>query len=81
MSQFVYQSHNEREIMSEVMLETKDVAKCLGLSVRRVRKLLSSQKLRHVRIGRQFFIPEEALQEFLLLHMVMPKFIEKLELD
>ena len=32
--------------MSEAMLETKDVAECLGLSVRRVRRLLSSKKLR-----------------------------------
>jgi len=56
--------------MSEVMLETKDVAQCLGLSVRRVRRLLSSKKLRHVRIGRQFFVPEEAVQEFLSQNMV-----------
>jgi len=39
--------------MSEAMLETKAVAECLGLSVRRVRRLLSSKKLRHVRIGTQ----------------------------
>lgn len=52
------------------MLETKDVAQCLGLSVRRVRRLLSSKKLRHVRIGQQFFVPEEAVQEFLSQNMV-----------
>ncbi len=56
--------------MSEVLLETKDVAQCLGLSVRRVRRLLSSKKLRHVRIGRQFFVPEEAVKEFLSQNMV-----------
>ena len=56
--------------MSEAMLETKDVAQSLGLSVRRVRRLLSSKKLRHVRIGRQFFVPEEAVQEFLSQNML-----------
>jgi excisionase family DNA binding protein len=56
--------------MSEAMLETKDVAQSLGLSVRRVRRLLSSEKLRHVRIRRQFFVPEEAVQEFLSQNMV-----------
>lgn len=56
--------------MSEAMLETKDVAQCLGLSVRRVWRLLSSRMLRHVRIGRQFFVPEKAVQEFLSQNMV-----------
>ena len=61
--------------MSEVMLETKDVAQCLGLSVRRVRMLLSSKKLRHIRIGRQFFVPKDAVQEFLSQNMVEPRLI------
>ena len=64
------QEINVQEVMSEAMLETKDVAKCLCLSVRRVRRLLSSKKLRHVRIGRQFFVPEQAVEEFLSQNMV-----------
>jgi len=59
--------------MSEALLETKDVAKRLSISVRRVRKLLASEQLRHVRIGRQFLVPERAVAEFLDAHMVQSK--------
>lgn len=59
--------------MSETLLETKDVADRLCISVRRVRKLLATEQLSHVKIGRQFFVPEYALEDFLFEHMVHSK--------
>lgn len=56
--------------MSEMMLEPKDVAERLSLSVRRVRSLLGDRRLRHVRVGRRFLVPESALDEFLAAHTV-----------
>ncbi|WP_416543685.1 MULTISPECIES: helix-turn-helix domain-containing protein [Phaeobacter] len=52
------------------MLESKDVAERLSLSVRHVRSLLGSRQLRHVRVGRRFLVPESALDEFLAAHTV-----------
>lgn len=56
--------------MSEMMLEPKDVAERLSLSVRHVRSLLGDRQLRHVRVGRRFLVPESALDEFLAAHTV-----------
>ncbi len=56
--------------MSEVMLEPKDVAERLSLSVRHVRSLLGDRRLRHIRVGRRFLVPESALDEFLDAHTV-----------
>ena len=56
--------------MSEIMLEPKDVAERLSLSVRHVRSLLGDRRLRHIRVGRRFLVPESALDEFLAAHTV-----------
>lgn len=38
----------------------------------RVRKLIASNQLRHIRIGKTVYVPEGAIEEFLDAHMVQP---------
>lgn len=54
-------------------LETpKELAKRLGWPERRVRSLISTRQLRHVKVGGMYFVPEGAFTEFLCANMVEP---------
>ncbi|WP_405405238.1 helix-turn-helix domain-containing protein [Paracoccus sp. Ld10] len=54
-------------------LETpKELANRLGWPERRVRSLITSKQLRHVKVGGMYFVPTGAFDEFLKAHMVEP---------
>ncbi|MCL7466230.1 helix-turn-helix domain-containing protein [Phaeovulum sp. NW3] len=54
-------------------LETpKELAQRLGWPERRVRSLISTKQLRHVKIGGMYFVPQGAFDEFLNANMVEP---------
>lgn len=55
-------------------LETpKELAQRLGWPERRVRSLISTKQLRHLKIGGMYFVPEGAFDEFLSANMVEPE--------
>ncbi|WP_175580874.1 MULTISPECIES: helix-turn-helix domain-containing protein [Celeribacter] len=55
-------------------LETpKELAQRLGWPERRVRSLISTRQLRHVKIGGLYFVPDGAMDEFLNARMVEPQ--------
>ncbi|MBN8500343.1 MAG: hypothetical protein J0M19_04230 [Sphingomonadales bacterium] len=49
------------------------MAKRTGWPERRIRNLIATERLRHVRIGGNIFLPINALEEFLEANMVEPK--------
>jgi excisionase family DNA binding protein len=55
-------------------LETpKELAQRLGWPERRVRSLIATKQLRHVKIGGLYFVPDGAMDEFLDARMVEPQ--------
>ena len=50
----------------------KEMALRSGWPIARIRNLIASKKLRHVRIGGNIFIPTDAIDEYLSLNMVEP---------
>lgn len=50
----------------------REVAERLGWPLVRVRKLIRSKQLRHVKIGGMYFVPLGAFDEFIEAHMVKP---------
>jgi len=58
----------------QATLETpKELASRLGWPERRVRSLISSKQLRHVKVGGMYFVPVEAFDEFLAANMIEPQ--------
>jgi len=51
----------------------RQLAKRTGWPERRIRNLIATERLRHVRIGGNIFLPINALEEFLEANMVEPK--------
>ncbi|NIY78995.1 helix-turn-helix domain-containing protein [Celeribacter sp. HF31] len=49
------------------------MAQRLGWPERRVRSLISTRQLRHVKIGGLYFVPDGAMDEFLNARMVEPQ--------
>lgn len=55
-------------------LETpRELAARIGWPLGRVRMLINSNKLRHIRIGGSVHVPAGAIEEFLQSHMVEPR--------
>jgi excisionase family DNA binding protein len=51
--------------MAETMYTVDEVAKMLRVSTETIRKLIASGEIRAKRVGRQFRISQEALDEYL----------------
>lgn len=56
---------SEKEQGDPVVYTIEDVARILKVDDQTVRKLIASRELRHKRVGRQFRITREMLQEYL----------------
>ena len=62
--------------MSVNFESAKSLAAKTGWPESRIRKLIASNQLRHVRIGRKVYLPEGAIEEFLETNMVKPRAVE-----
>lgn len=59
--------------MSDTELFTpRELADISGWPERRIRKLLQKGALRHVRIGTGYYLPRNAIEEFIRENMVIP---------
>lgn len=56
----------------------KELAKISGWPERRIRKLVSSGQLMHIRIGTSILLPQNAISEFVDRNMVIPNQAEQL---
>ena len=54
-----------REILGVKMYNVKEVTKILGVTTQTVRLYIKQQKLRAVRIGKPYFISEEAIRFYI----------------
>jgi putative molybdopterin biosynthesis protein len=52
-------------LMSETMYTVEEIAKMLRVSTETVRKLIAQGEIRAKRVGRQYRISQEALNEYL----------------
>jgi excisionase family DNA binding protein len=55
------------------LVSPRQLAKQSGWSERRIRRLIASKEIRHLRIGKQCLLPPNALELFLAANMVNPK--------
>jgi excisionase family DNA binding protein len=55
------------------LLSPRELARQSGWSESRIRRLIARNEIRHVRIGASIYAPEDALEEFLNLNMVVPQ--------
>ena len=62
--------------MSVNFESAKSLAAKTGWPESRIRQLIASNQLRHVRIGRTVYLPEGAIEEFLQTNMVEPRAVE-----
>ncbi len=53
-----------------LLLTIRDVAKLLAVSERTVARLIAARKIRHLRVGRQVRLEQEAIQDYLKAHTV-----------
>ncbi len=58
--------------MRQGLESPKQLAARSGWPERRVRMLIANNKLRHIRIGGNLFLPLDAIDEFLRQNMVEP---------
>ena len=56
----------------EELLSPKELAIHVGWPVRRIRNLISSNLIRHIRIGGNIFAPKDAINEYIQTNMVEP---------
>jgi excisionase family DNA binding protein len=59
--------------MSQGLESPKQLAARSGWPERRIRNLIATNKLRHIRIGGNLYIPTDAIEEYLRLNMVRPE--------
>ncbi|PKP90549.1 MAG: DNA-binding protein [Alphaproteobacteria bacterium HGW-Alphaproteobacteria-14] len=55
------------------LLTPREMANLSGWSVKSIRKLLTQRRIRHVKRGNRYLIPESAISEFLESNMVEPE--------
>ena len=55
------------------LLTPRQLAQRSGWSVKTIRKLLAERRIRHLKRGNRYLIPQNAIQEFLDTNMVEPE--------
>lgn len=58
--------------MQSQLLSPKQLADRCGWPVGRIRSLIAKREIRHVRIGGSLFLPETAIEEYLIANMIEP---------
>ncbi len=54
------------------LLTPRQMAHHSGWSVKAIRKLLAERRIRHLKRGNRYLIPQNAINEFLVANMVEP---------
>ncbi|QBY00118.1 DNA-binding protein [Rhodophyticola sp. CCM32] len=54
------------------LLSPKELAEKSGWPERRIRSLIASKQIKHLKIGSTFFLPEDAVSDFVQRNMVVP---------
>ncbi len=57
----------------EILESPKELAERIGWPLARVRKLIRTKQVRHVKIGGLYFIPAGAMEDFLTKKTVEPQ--------
>ena len=60
------------DFMANDLESPKQLAMRSGWPERRIRNLIAANKIRHVKIGGNIFLPTDAIDEYLSLNMVEP---------
>jgi len=58
--------------MIEALISPREAASRAGWPERRVRQMIARNELRHLRVGRRIFLPENAIVDFIRLNMTGP---------
>lgn len=53
-------------------LSPRELANKTGWPEKRIRDLIASKELRHIKVRSRFFVPSDALEEFIARNMVEP---------
>lgn len=54
------------------LLSPREIALKTGWPITRIRNLINKKEIRHVRIGGNLFLPENAIDEYVTANMVNP---------
>ena len=57
------------------LLSPREMAKQSGWPESRIRRLINSRRLRHVRLDGLLLVPEDAIEEFMAANMVEPEVV------
>lgn len=55
------------------LFSPRELSKISGWPEKRIRNLIASGDLKHVKIGANYFAPEDAIEDFLRRNMVTPE--------
>lgn len=58
------------------LLSPRELAEKSGWPERRIRSLIASKQIKHLKIGSAFFLPEDAVLDFVQRNMVLPEHAE-----
>ena len=59
------------------LLSPRELSRQSGWSEKIIRKLIAERRIRHVRRGNRFLIPQNAIDEFVQANMVEPEVDER----
>lgn len=55
------------------LLSPRELAEKSGWPERRIRSLIASKQIKYLKIGSAFFLPEDAVSDFVQRNMVLPE--------
>lgn len=55
------------------LLSPRELAEKSGWPERRIRSLIASKQIKYLKIGSAFFLPEDAVSDFVRRNMVLPE--------
>ncbi|MCE8438494.1 helix-turn-helix domain-containing protein [Rhodovulum sulfidophilum] len=54
------------------LLSPRELAQQSGWPERRIRNLMASRQLKHIKIGGAFYLPDDAISDFIERNMICP---------
>lgn len=62
-----------RKMSDCALLSPREMAEKSGWPERRIRSLIASKQIKHLKIGSTFYLPEDAIADFVRRNMVEPE--------
>lgn len=56
------------------LISPRQLARRTGWAEKRIRNLIDNRHLRHIRIGTRYFLPDNAVEEYIAREMIEPVF-------